>query len=602
MIRKFLNVKFIKGDIRSVDLLNHVLSSEKINVVMHFAAQSHVDNSFGNSFEFTKNNIQGTHTLLEACKLSKTIDCFLHVSTDEVYGESSYELDASNTEHASLLTPTNPYSATKAGAEMLVMAYGRSYSLPYIITRGNNVYGPNQFPEKAIPKFSILANRGDMIPLHGDGLSTRSYMHVHDAAAAFDVILHKGKLGNIYNIGAHEERTILSVARDICGLVGRDPNKHIKHVQDRAFNDRRYFIDNSKLLALGWQQNISWDAGLSETVRWYSTQDLTTYWGDISSALTAHPSSPSTCQAKTHYDQSINMRGEQDKKPTFLIYGRTGWIGGLLGRILKEQGYNYHFGSARLHDRAAVMHDIHACKPTHILNAAGVTGRPNVDWCETHKLDVVRTNVLGTLTLIDAAHTEDVHVTNFATGCIYSYDELHPVGGPGFTEEDDHNFTGSYYSKTKSMVETLINEYNNVLQLRLRMPIDSNLENPRNFIFKIAKYERVVNIPNSMTVLDELVPLAIKAAIGRVTGTFNFTNPGVISHNEVLEMYKHHYNPDFTWKNFSIEDQNEILAAPRSNNQLDTSKLQNLFPDILDIKDSLLKFVFSVQKPEKYQK
>ena len=131
---------------------------------MHFAAQTHVDNSFGNSFEFTENNIRGTHVLLETVKTVGTIKRFLHVSTDEVYGESSYELDKANVESASLLEPTNPYSATKAGAEMLVMAYGRSYNLPYIITRGNNVYGPHQYPEKAIPKFIMLARNGDKIP------------------------------------------------------------------------------------------------------------------------------------------------------------------------------------------------------------------------------------------------------------------------------------------------------------------------------------------------------------------------------------------------------------------------------------------------------
>ena len=170
-VKPLLNVKFIKGDIRSADVLNYVLSNEQINTVMHFAAQSHVDNSFGNSFEFTKNNIEGTHVLLEACRLAQTVTRLIHVSTDEVYGESSYELDSSNTEHESLLAPTNPYSATKAGAEMLFMAYGRSYNLPYVITRGNNVYGPNPYPEKAIPKFSVLTKLGQKIALHGDGLA-----------------------------------------------------------------------------------------------------------------------------------------------------------------------------------------------------------------------------------------------------------------------------------------------------------------------------------------------------------------------------------------------------------------------------------------------
>jgi UDP-glucose 4,6-dehydratase len=156
------NFKFVKGDIGSANLVNYLLITEGIDTIMHFAAQTHVNNSFGNSFEFTKNNIYGTHVLLEACKVIATVHCFIHVSTDEVYGETEVDAIVGNHE-ASQLLPTNPYSATKAGAEMLVMAYGRSYGLPVITTRGNNVYGPNQFPKKFIPKFILLA-RGSPSP------------------------------------------------------------------------------------------------------------------------------------------------------------------------------------------------------------------------------------------------------------------------------------------------------------------------------------------------------------------------------------------------------------------------------------------------------
>lgn len=283
------NVELIRGDIRSLDLLSYIFKQNTVDTVLHFAAQSHVDNSFRDSFEFTKNNIEGTHALLETCKRAGTVTRFLHVSTDEVYGESSYETDCLNTEHATLLAPTNPYSATKAGAEMLVMAYGRSYGLRYIITRGNNVYGPNQYPEKAIPKFILLASQGAEIPIHGDGLATRSYVHVQDAASAFDIILHKGEPERVYNIGAHEERTVLSIAQDIRKLLQISHGAPITHVRDRAYNDRRYFIDCSRLISLGWTQRISWEQGLEETMRWYTTQDISLYWPHYKTALVAHP-------------------------------------------------------------------------------------------------------------------------------------------------------------------------------------------------------------------------------------------------------------------------------------------------------------------------
>lgn len=214
----------------------------------------------------------------------------------------------------------------------------------------------------------------------------------------------------------------------------------------------------------------------------------------------------------------------------------------------------------------------------------------------------MQTNVLGTLTLIDVAHAHGVHVTNFATGCIYAYDDEHPIySGRGFTEEDSPNFRGSYYSNTKAMVEELIKEYDNVLQLRLRMPIDADLQNPRNFIYKIANYTKVVDVPNSMTVLNELVPLAIEGAIRKLTGVYNFTNPGVISHNEVLQLYKDYCRGDFEWENFSLEEQSKILAAPRSNNELDAEKLRQAFPNIMNIKESLIKHVFEVNKDRQTQ-
>ena len=146
------------------------------------------------------------------------------------------------------------------------------------------------------------------------------------------------------------------------------------------------------------------------------------------------------------------------------------------------------------------------------------------------------------------------------------------------------------------MVEELIQQYDNVLQLRLRMPIDDDLLNPRNFIYKIANDDKVVNVPNSMTVLNELVPLAIDGALNKLTGIYNFTNPGVISHNEVLQLYRDYCDSDFTWKNFTLEEQSKILAAPRSNNMLDTKKLETAFPGLLDIRSSLIRYVFEINR------
>lgn len=281
----------------------------------------------------------------------------------------------------------------------------------------------------------------------------------------------------------------------------------------------------------------------------------------------------------------------------FLIYGRTGWIGGLLGRLCESQGIEFVYGTGRLENREQLVSDLDSVRPTHVFNAAGVTGRPNVDWCESHKVETIRTNVVGTLTLADICRERDLILINYATGCIFEYDDQHQLGsGIGFKEEDSPNFIGSFYSKTKAMVEELLKNYENVCTLRVRMPISSDLSNPRNFITKITRYEKVVNIPNSMTILDELLPISLEMAKRNLTGIWNFTNPGVVSHNEILEMYRDYIDPSFSWKNFNLEEQAKVIVAPRSNNELDAIKLKNEFPELLSIKESLIKYVFEPNK------
>ena len=271
------------------------------------------------------------------------------------------------------------------------------------------------------------------------------------------------------------------------------------------------------------------------------------------------------------------------EKQKFLLYGKNGWIGGMLIELIKAAGDEVVLGDARLENREAVAAEIDAVKPTRVLNAAGVTGRPNVDWCEFNKQTVIRTNIIGCLNLADLCWQRQLHCTLYATGCIFEYDDAHPLGGgvsTAFTEEDRANFTGSYYSLTKGFCEEMLRAYlDHLTVLRVRMPISDDLS-PRNFITKISKYEKVVNIPNSMTVLHDLLPASLALSKRKLSGIYNFCNPGAISHNECLELYKKHVDPDYTWTNFTLEEQDKILAAKRSNNELDCSKLVNALPDL----------------------
>jgi len=287
------NYKFVKGDIGSADLVNFILKQEKIDTIMHFAAQTHVDNSFGNSLAFTSTNVLGTHVLLEAAK-ANSIKRFIHVSTDEVYGEN----DGEDALEEKVLEPTNPYAATKAAAEFVVKSYHRSFNLPVIITRGNNVYGPHQYPEKLIPKFICLLHLGRKLTIHGDGSHKRTFVYVEDVARAFETILHKGSIGQIYNIGSNIEKSNLEIGHKLLDLFGYGDKKndHITFVEDRVFNDKRYAINSAKLKALGWETQMPFDEGLKRTIDWYKTNMGN--WPALEIALKAHPFTPGNPPSK----------------------------------------------------------------------------------------------------------------------------------------------------------------------------------------------------------------------------------------------------------------------------------------------------------------
>ncbi|OQR81133.1 hypothetical protein ACHHYP_16748 [Achlya hypogyna] len=263
----------------------------------------------------------------------------------------------------------------------------------------------------------------------------------------------------------------------------------------------------------------------------------------------------------------------------YLMYGSSGWIGQKLLALLRAEGEHVDVGLARLEDRAAVAAEVQAFQPTHVINAAGVTGRPNVDWCETNQAETIRANLVGCLNVADVCHVTSaslstaIHVTVLGSGCIFTYDDAHPMYSDKlFTEVDRGNFTGSFYAKTKGMLEELLRSYPDVCLLRFRMPLSDDLH-PRSLLTKLLQYPKVINIPNSITVLHDLLPAVLVLAADRRTGVFNFTNPGVVSHNELLDLYKAHVDPTYSYTNFGPEDE-AALCRTRSNVALDVSKLQ----------------------------
>jgi dTDP-glucose 4,6-dehydratase len=280
------NLHTIIGKIQDQELVTSLLETHQIDTVIHFAAQSHVDSSFTDSMRYTYDNVYGTHTLLECCRNYGKLERFVHISTDEVYGESELHEDEQPKTETSVMCPTNPYAATKAASELISRSYYYSFKLPVIITRGNNVYGPRQYYEKVVPKFIYQLSKGDTCTIHGEGQSRRAFIHVDDVCRAVETITLKGKIGEVYNIGSPDEITVLELAHRLIKAIkgnAEDPNAYLRFVEDRHFNDKRYYISDEKLRSLGWSPQVQLEDGLNKTIQWYASLDsIDNHWADTS--------------------------------------------------------------------------------------------------------------------------------------------------------------------------------------------------------------------------------------------------------------------------------------------------------------------------------
>ncbi|KAF1986339.1 dTDP-D-glucose 4,6-dehydratase [Aulographum hederae CBS 113979] len=276
------NFHFITGSISDLAAVESLFRTHKIDAVLHFAANSHVDNSFEDPLSFTETNVLGTHVLLETARRLGDVKRFVHVSTDEVYGENDAR-DGLGFEESDPLNPSNPYSASKAAAEMIALAYKESFQMPIIVTRCNNVFGPHQYPEKLIPRFATLLLANEKLTLHGRGTTTRSFLHASDAATAFDIILHRGLPNETYNISSRNALQVREVGHKILCFFGRRSKKaqepFVEMVQDRVRNDRMYLTDCEKLRGLGWEEKMGFEEGLEGTLEWYC-QFGSTFWGE----------------------------------------------------------------------------------------------------------------------------------------------------------------------------------------------------------------------------------------------------------------------------------------------------------------------------------
>jgi dTDP-glucose 4,6-dehydratase len=266
---------FVKGDIADAARVDEAIG-EGVDAIVNFAAETHVDRSILDPEAFIRTDVLGTHVLLEAVRRHR-IGRFLQVSTDEVYGDveegASVETDP--------IRPRSPYAASKAGGDLQVLAYHTTFETPVLITRGSNTYGPYQYPEKLVPLFVTNLLEGEQVPVYGDGLQVRDWLHVDDHARGVAHVLEHGTCGEVYNLGGGNGRTNLEIVRELVRLTGRSYEESVRHVTDRPGHDRRYALDSAKARALGWSPGAAFANGLAETVAWY--RERRDWWGPIKS-------------------------------------------------------------------------------------------------------------------------------------------------------------------------------------------------------------------------------------------------------------------------------------------------------------------------------
>ncbi|MEO1060676.1 MAG: dTDP-glucose 4,6-dehydratase [Actinomycetota bacterium] len=265
---------FVKGDIRDREAVDDALPGH--DLVVHFAAESHVDRSIVDPDAFITTNCGGTNVLCDVAR-QVGVERFVHVSTDEVYGSR----DTGSFTEDDILEPSSPYSASKAGSDLIALAYQTTYGLPVVVTRSSNNYGPYQFPEKVIPLFVTNLLDGKKVPLYGDGQNVRDWLYVEENCAGIDAVVRNGVPGQVYNLGGGHELTNRELTDKLLELCGRDESS-IEYVEDRLGHDRRYSITNDKLRALGWEPRIDPDEGLSRTVAWY--RDHRDWWEPLKQA------------------------------------------------------------------------------------------------------------------------------------------------------------------------------------------------------------------------------------------------------------------------------------------------------------------------------